>query len=412
MARPKISAGRLGAVACLIVALLPPLASAQETAEPTCRPLTRGAGLPADGVDRKYSGSYGTDVPYRTWQDLCYADAATWDEWIKPNDWSLGYRTLIQRFDLYLPKQALSAKVPLVIYAHPSGQSENLAPGDAHFDALVGQALAGGYGFASVEFRHPLGSFVDPVSTSGRPRVSIGPVPGDDIANAVRFIRYMAADLHIQPANIFLAGQSRGSLGLMNALQAEGPRAGIGWPVESAAVRAVAAYQAQTTYRENEVATTFVEEKDKVLFKPRRQWFQQDYPDVYGDPGSAASLAADPNTRLVPVRLSYDQTVTLQNGQIKLQCYQSNNKNRRQQGFLPYDPADCPPPPAETVFDIHDPNYGQLLLTAYRQRSAEQLITLCTGVGKDNVKAGFAKYIAFFDNHRAGAVTGAEPPCP
>lgn len=410
MARTRISPRRLGVALCLLGALLPPLAVAQDSVEPTCSTLVRGGGLPPNAAKGTYSGIHGDRIEYLLWHDLCYADEVRWDEWIKPSDWSLGYRRLVQRFDLFLPKRALTARVPLVIYAHPSGQSEDLRPEDPHFEALVGQALAAGYGLASVEFRHPVASFVDPRSTSGRPQATNDPVPGDDIANAVRFMRYMAADLQIQPANIFLAGQSRGSLALMNALQNSAPLADSGWKAQSAAVRAVAAYQAQTTYREHEVAVTFIVERD-IRDKPRRLWFMQDYPDVKGDPGSAASLAADPNRPLVPIRLSYDQTVTLDSGQIKLQCYQSGNKNRSKLGYEPSTPPECLRP-LETVFDIHDPNYGHLLLTAYRQRSAEHLITLCTGIGKDNVAAGFAKYIAFFDKHKLGAVVGPEPPCP
>jgi len=410
------------AAAAMVVAAigaLPAAAMAQSDVVPSqCTTLVKGGGLPG-GADGVYQGVYSNNQPvaYRVWQDLCYGDALPWQEWVSPNHWVAGdYRKLVQRFDLYLPAVAQTSLVPLVIYAHPMGQTENLDPNnpnDKHFEVLVGQAMAGGYALASIEFRHPTGSFVDPVVLQyptdfphgTHPDVTVATIPNDDVSTAVRFMKFMSTDLRIQPKNVFVAAQSRGTLGILDALMDPkplDPNATNSWRSKNSKVNAIVAYQAQTTYNENEVASTFIKPDGT---RPNQTWFHEDYPDVIGDPGSAAALADLPATVRVPIRISYDNTYTMDlsgTAPIQRQCYQSNNQNRGYQHFVPVTPPDCPL--GQSVFDVHDPRFGQLLFNKYKKNAADSLIKVCTGVGKDNVALGFANYIAVFNQYRDGAI--------
>jgi hypothetical protein len=101
-------------------------------------------------------------------------------------------------------------------------------------------ALEHGYAFMSLQYRHPTVSqewYDKPAAPVNQSVNGAEPPPGvirpsTDIATAVQWARHHADTLHIDPLNIFLVGQSRGSLAVLTALMGERkkPAAGAGDP--------------------------------------------------------------------------------------------------------------------------------------------------------------------------------------
>jgi hypothetical protein len=227
-----------------------------------------------------------TSLPYQTvYKDLCYG-SSTWTESLGG-----GHPTLEQNFDYY-PVEASTKPVPLVIWGHPNGQTKDIDPNGTLYAALVQAARDQGFAFASIEFRHPVVN------------EDIVPAPHLDVARALQFIRANSVAMNIDPANVFLVGQSRGTLGLWTALQKDMARPKSRDPVarQSSRVNAVFGYQAQTTYDGREFANLFINAADRALVKTN--WKLQ-HPQ-YALFGSAirsvnAGVDADP-----PVILRYE----------------------------------------------------------------------------------------------------------
>jgi hypothetical protein len=132
-------------------------------------------------------------------------------------------------------------------------------------------ALEHGYAFMSLQYRHPTVSqewYDKPAAPVNQSVNGAEPPPGvirpsTDIATAVQWARHHADTLHIDPLNIFLVGQSRGSLAVLTALMGERkkPAAGAGdppWVTQSSLPNAVFAAQAQTTYRDTQLKNFFI----------------------------------------------------------------------------------------------------------------------------------------------------------
>lgn len=408
-----------------------------------CTPFS-GSTLPAtDPLTYKYRdpGHPEDDltVTYRKWDDYCYADAETWQEWHDANNWltSKGKPDkvlLSQRLDFYRrANQPLTEALPLVLYAHPGGPTEDFPDDSPQLRWVVMTLVKAGYAVASVESRHPLGSIVAPrlpkFETSDWPPVTKSPIPSDDIASAVRWLKFNKTAFGIDPTQVVVVGQSRGSAALLNALlNIPGDPHASDWRSKPSTVRGAYLYQAQTTYVEDELAQVFV--ADEGLF---RYWMHQDTPDAIlppgGDPnrlpGSAVQLARTaPLDELVPVHLSYDHEAVLQPDGVHLkpQCFESNNRNRRYEGYDDdndpdtkpvYDPRLMPRCPGDVdreVFDVHDPNYGQYFAQAYADRGTPERVTRCGGVGDDNVKGGYADLLGFVQSASQGLPY--TPTCP
>lgn len=184
--------------------------------------------------------------------EVCYGPAA----WREP---TLGGKVLLQTFDFYPAVRARPQGAPLIVWAHPNGSTKALPVSSDLFKALVAPALASGFAFASVEYRHPV------VNEYARPD---GVVPHRDLARALQFMRANSAALGIDPANVFLVGQSRGSLALWTALQDDmaDPDSPHLVARQSTRVNAVFALNAQTTYDGNEFAALFIVPRDRALF--------------------------------------------------------------------------------------------------------------------------------------------------
>jgi len=367
-------------------------------------------------------GSLG-DIAYFKWDDYCYGGAAlSWTEWTEGNDWDAGTQTLTRRLDYYRRVDIpLGESIPLVLYAHPNGQSEEIEPDSALYTALLLKVLEAGYALASLESRHPLSSFIvkrpPGHDKPGWPTPTTSALPSNDIATAVRWLKYNRRTFGIDANKIFLVGQSRGSTALLNALLNEPAQNEFSdWRSRSSSVRGAYVVQAQTSYLEAEIGPVFVKGSG-VNGEPYRYWYHQDAPDVVIDlarniPGSAVQLARNAAVdTLVPVHMAYEQRMALEpdGRSIQPQCYESSNHNRAYQeldndnnGSTPpvYDVDQLPKcPPSDDgqrpMFDLHDPNYGQYFAQAYADRGVPLRITRCLEVGKDNIEAAYAEVVPF-----------------
>lgn len=380
------------------------------------------ADLPPADVLTDPSGQY--NFGYHRWEDYCYGGAPLdWVEWIESNNWDSGSLTLTRRFDFFRRADApMAAPMPLVIFAHPQGMSENIPPESPFYAPLLMKVLDAGYAFATIESRHPLLSFIvdRPLrhNQPDWPLPSTSPLPSNDIATAVRWFKFNRRTLGIDPDRIMLVGQSRGSAALLNALLNEpGQRDAPDWRVMSSNVRGAYVVQAQTTYVEQELTQTFVQEQGDNG-EPYRYWFRQDTPDVIPDPtrqipGSAVAMArVGALDTLVPVHMAYEEGLALQadGRSVRPQCYETNNYNREYQNFdndnnstTPpvYDVALLPRCPAgrggqpRPMFDLHDPNYSQHFAQAYSDRGVPQRVSRCLEVGTDNFAGLYAELVPF-----------------
>ena len=205
------------------------------------------------------------------WRNLCYG-SATW------NEPTLDGNPLLEQVFDYFPLPGGSS-APLIIWAHPNGKTKWLKAGNESYEALVQQAHDQGFAFVSLEFRHPVTND------------DIVPAPHQDIAQAIQFIRANATALDIDPDNLFLVGQSRGSLGLWTALQSDmaDPNSDHAVQQQSTRVNAVFAYQGQTTYDGREFADLFLVEGARRAAKAK---WKRDH-EQYALFGSAIKSVSD-----------------------------------------------------------------------------------------------------------------------
>jgi acetyl esterase/lipase len=353
----------LGCGMCLAAAAAP---------APGCTPLGSAVGLAGRLVD------LGTEPVMA--QDICYAEGLHWRE-ADPLD-SRRNVTLHQRFDIYRPKRApLTQALPLVIWAHPNGQSEQL--GSARLAELVGPAARAGFSFMSIEFRHPVASQPAATDPSIPPRLDI---PHTDIASAVQWARTHAQQLGIDPDNVFLLGQSRGSLAVLTSLMPDqrDDSSGTDYRRASSRVNAVFAAQAQTSYDHVQVRDTFITPQDWPRFDDPLlgyPWFR--------DPGSAMDEASadDP-----PVMLRYDRRPTDPRRVVPLS--------------LPDADRNCPSrADVPGCFDVHHPNFGLALQQAVARQpkdAARLLVQYAVPTARF-----FDGYVCFFAAHLVGAAAAS-----
>lgn len=268
--------------------------------------------------------------------DICYADGVRWSERAPKGS---GNIELAQRFDYFRPTSAdLSQKLPLVIWAHPSGETENMPLPGPRFQKQVIPALEKNFAFMSIEFRHPVSSQLAPTNPPTPPQLDI---PNTDITHAVQWVRAWADELGIDPKNIFLMGQSRGTLSLLTALSPNMATSdGAPYMTQSSRVSAAWAVQAQTTYRKGQVRDTFIHPDDHKKFSNSYAEFIK--------PGSAIDQISvnDP-----PLALRYEHAPTDPELKTVIPLH------------MPNDDKTCSY--ADGCFDLHHPNFGLKLKLAF-----------------------------------------------
>jgi hypothetical protein len=199
---------------------------------------------------------------------LCYGGPAS--GWAEKKFGEPTNETLYRRFDYYRPPGAQGMRLPLIIWSHPNGASESLNLGGSLRERLAVNATKNGFAFMSIQFRHPTSSQdyypVPPAPVGSGDGGSPPPAnakPSTDIASAVQFARERASVLQIDSSNIFLVGQSRGSLALLTGLMADQKKAVRGpndesYVIFSSKPRAVFAAQAQVTYVKSQISSKFL----------------------------------------------------------------------------------------------------------------------------------------------------------
>jgi hypothetical protein len=381
------------AICSCVVALISPAAFAQP--EAPCTPPT----LPLQP-----NGWYKLN-------SMPYGDGANWLEFKDRNKPVGGANHLIplkQIADFWVPSLDVVAKPrPLIIFAHPGGGSEQIEDFPVLRKFVLKEAMQADFALASLEFRHPQASFVRPEECPVDGQCPFP--PSSDIGNAVQFFRHHARQFCIDPDNIFLVGQSRGSLALLHAIGADdlkqvNPPPKSPWRAQSSKVRAVWAYQAQTTYRENELAG-FVSTDPYPNTKPQqtyREVFVDDYIDLPYDPGSAYSRVTRGDDSKMPFAwLSYDEDPTSMTA-VTRQTYCSKT--------LDDDSCGGRGEQTRSNFDVHDANFGVRLKNAHKQAGLGSRVTLCVNGGKDRADHGYAGLIDFFKAHMDPAIPGATAP--
>jgi hypothetical protein len=246
------------------VQLPPPTGHVRE-----CQILPRPADL--ETLDNTFIDSLGDNSAYpyaqMTTPPVCYGDGDIiyWKEkaFEMPNDVTLERRFIFQR-----PKYSRGVKLPLIIWAHPNGGSDEI--GSIVNLRLAEPALSHDFAFMSLEFRHP---------TSSRPYEAPKPPPlnqnqngsspsafcaydSTDVANAIQFASLHSTQLQIDRDNIFLVGQSRGSLSLLTALMKDqidtGKDKAVDYRAWSSKPSAVFLAQPQVTYDHNQLKSLFI----------------------------------------------------------------------------------------------------------------------------------------------------------
>ncbi|MAM88356.1 MAG: hypothetical protein CME36_13715 [unclassified Hahellaceae] len=245
------------------------------------------------------------------------------------------------RMDLYYSSagghlDAAAAPSTLVIYAHSAGSNKEslLTRGQSLLRYLLHVARSGsGVVVASVHFRHPLKQLANDLT----------PVSVADLSYAVQFARYHAAELNIDPENIFLVATSLGAGVAVHAGAREIASPSDPSPVRrvSSAVRGVIARDAQTSFSPHWFRSHFLEAP--VAARYQRDLLDDEYRLIYGH--APAGVNPDsPQMELLYTGSAIDHKVTAQE-------------------YL-----------SRTVDVVHLPNYGLAMEAQYRLYGIEDRI--------------------------------------
>lgn len=300
-------------------------------------------------------------TPETPGKDICYG-TATWRE---P---TLGGIWLQQRFDFYrAPGASATTPAPLIVWAHPNGASKSIASGSGADNALLKPALAAGFAFASVEFRHPV------VNENEADSATHPGVPHYDLARALQFIRANASALGIDRRNVFVVGGSRGTLSLWTVLQNDMAIPTSPDPVarQSTRANAVFAYNAQTTYDGREFADLFLVPEDRAVAKAAWRLEHPKYAQ-FGSALRSVSAGALPDP---PVMLRYDQPFVRR--LVTLEALLA-------------------------MVEVHYPDYGLALCAAYAQAGIGQRCSAEADPAFATADRAYAGYVDFFRLHLHG----------
>jgi hypothetical protein len=268
-------------------------------------------------------------------------------------------------------------------------------------------AIDHGFAFMSLQFRHPTASqtwYLAPKppmtqSENGKSPPKGTMYPSTDIAATVQWARLNADKLRIDPNNIFLVGQSRGSLSVLTALMvdqkkqtlAAGDDAYLAYP---SIPNAVFAAQAQTSYRDDQLKSFFLKNyastavTSNIVSKP----LQFPLCREFGGSGrfdywchynksvqSFASTVATPLSAVdelgktePPIWLRYDRAPASLTTVSPVGIYVNNAGDYQDQPDIDNNAANCYE--ATTVadadkalkcFDVHHPHFGLKLRQTY-----------------------------------------------
>jgi hypothetical protein len=409
----------VGFTYALVLGALPQSSRAQTwppgtTFETDCTPVPFP--LAGTGIDNRYYDTLtadGLDQVTLTSSQNCYGDGAwtpavvQWSE--KTYGSNVGNTVFVRRFSYFRPPNTAGVNLPLIIYSHPNGAKEGLGDLDLYRKLAVA-AVSHGFALMSVQFRHPTASQDRyPIPTAPQSGDGASPPPADakpssDIATAIQFARERAKVLQIDSDNIFLVGQSRGSLAVLTGLMADRKKAVRGandpsYITFSSKPKAVFAAQAQVAYDQQELKTTFMKPLASVAvsqqirdgsgplqypscdnFNGTIQFSYHCHYDksiqkinniIPNNPLSALAALKDPTLNIngVPIWLRYERSPRLSGG-VPVFVGLTINKAGEDQTNINIDTNyNCYEPTSVSCIDVHHPNYGWALVDAYRQRA-------------------------------------------
>ncbi len=439
-----------GATSCLVPALglmLATNALAQTDNFDNCEflpPPTQTLGPDYSLVDAMVTE--GAPPGARIFRPLCVGHQAPKVTWLEARPkWQVGQSrdiTVARRVFFAKPKNSTRLVLPLIIWSHPQGDTDVLEPGTSAYDRVAALAIERGYAFMSLQFRHPTASqrwYPAPPgppnqNTNGSEPPNGTMYPSTDIATAVQWARYNSGKLLIDPANVFLVGQSRGSLSVLTALMGDQKKTtlGVGDPpylAESSLPNAVFAPQAQTTYRDDQLKSFFIKRwaaqtvTNRIITKqlqfplcreftnPNAGRFDywchydrstQDFSNSITTPLSSFD-ALDANDK-PPIWIRYDRTPATTNTITLSGLYVNNKGDYQDNPDIDNNAANCyettvAPEAVLKCFDVHHPNFGvkirQKWLGFTNPVSYVFVQYAPTNTAQERAEAG----IGFFDNY-------------
>lgn len=194
---------------------------------PIFRPFSQGEPPPVSVPDLASIEAYRSTST--SWTAVPYG-AATWPE--------PGKGTFAQVIDIDVPSGTPpEGGWPLVIYFHANGADRIVGSGGTVGTYVKTPALAAGYAFAAVEFRHPVTN-VD----QGAPHIDVG--------LALQYLRSLHQALSLDRAKFFGVCRSRGNLAIWQSLQADraDPYAGTYAGRQSSRLQGIWGINAQIAY--------------------------------------------------------------------------------------------------------------------------------------------------------------------
>ncbi len=302
-----------------------------------------------------------------------------------------------------LPAQVL----PLIIWSHPNEATEVINPDNPYGMRVAQDAIDRGFAFMSLQYRHPTASQVDYVAPAAPDPLSglngASRPPGQirestDIAAAIQFARLHAERLHIDRDNIFLVGQSRGSLALLTAFmpnQRVPPPLAVGaepYIEYSSKPNAVFAVQAQVTYDNAQLKSNFVKQYAttavtnqifaKAIQFPRcredttsgrfdyRCHFSKSVRAIDNTIGTPLSALDEFGQHEPPVWLRYDRKPASLSSVPLVGIYVNDAGTYQDNPRIDTNAENCYEDPlseaAQKCIDVHHPNFGLKLYLKYQ----------------------------------------------
>jgi hypothetical protein len=402
----RVCLGGIGLAACTF--------AAAQTPPPACN-WQPGTAQPTTVAFITYGGAK-HQVTYYVRDGVCYGDGAVWYDPSAPG----GPAYLTERASLWTnadpAHDAPGTARPVIIWSHPGGLTEKFPfkastnPADnpyantTEFQSVLVPAMQAGYALVSIEFRHPVSSYYDASMPPGN----------TDVRDAVQYVRANAALLHIDPNNMFLVGQSRGSLNMLWGIHddASDPGDPRPWRAASSKVNAIWDYQAQTCYDEDPVESTFLLPSSYGDFENDPSFLTPPHYDVAGC--SFQEVANAQAASIPPMRIMYDEmppdtgTVTLEpwcsSTWSNAYCWSTRGWHDAN-GIW------------NTWFDEHDANFGVRINNAYMSRGAGSLLTVCYGIAityndPSGPFNGYLNYTDFLGMHQVPPLPKQAPACP
>jgi len=358
--------------------------------------------------------------------------------WEEGANKQLARRAIFQR-----PKYSRSIKLPLIIWAHPMGSTDAIDTGPDSVSSLLSEpALQNGFAFMSIETRHPTASRVNEAAPPAPPnQLQDGASPSPfcaydstDIAIAIQWARLHASQMMIDRNNIFVVGQSRGSLAVLTAFmkdQKDNTKDPLtDFRAHSSKPNAVFAAQAQVTYRPDQTKQVFLRPlatsqefygeiingvtypgiSQKSLQFPLCKvnggtsfdyHCQYDKSDVLINPRSTNALSAldELDVKDPPVWLRYEREPTSYSSVVPLANWvpdAGTDQTKHQ------DP-DCYDRTSKRCLDVHHPNFGLALRNKYLGLAAAPNKTAYVNVQYAPTAGGLSQMIAaqrnFYQNY-------------